>query len=119
MLSTDSRKILKFLKKHRPNEYSKPEIIDSVHIEHADKIIEQLRIDDYLQLYMDTRDDKVVAVYTISDIGMAALEERRRSAHYPHALDRSHHHLHTCIAITIRDTTIAAILIALENQSGL
>ena len=39
MLSTDSRKILKFLKKHRPNEYSKPEIIDSVHIEHADKII--------------------------------------------------------------------------------
>ena len=76
MLSTDSRKILKFLKKHRPNEYSKPEIIDSVHIEHADKIIEQLRIDDYLQLYMDTRDDKVVAVYTISDIGMAALEER-------------------------------------------
>ena len=77
MLSTDSRKILKFLKKHRPNEYSKPEIIDSVHIEHADKIIEQLRIDDYLQLYMDTRDDKVVAVYTISDIGMAALQERR------------------------------------------
>lgn len=107
MLSTDSRKILKFLKKHRPNEYSKHEIIDSVHIEHADKIIEQLRIDDYLQLYMDTRDDKVVAVYTISDIGMAALEERRELI-----FDR----------LITRTLSIAAIIIsilALLSQLGI
>lgn len=85
----------------------KAEIIDSVHIEHADKIIEQLRIDDYLQLYMDTRDDKVVAVYTISDIGMAALEERRELI-----FDR----------LITRTLSIAAIIIsilALLSQLGI
>ena len=107
MLGTDSRKILKFLKKHHPNEYSKSEIVDSVRIEYADKIIEQLRIDDYLQLSMDTRDDKVVAVYTISDLGMAALEERRELI-----FDR----------LITRTLSIAAIIIsilALLSQLGI
>ena len=70
---------------------------------------------------MDTRDDKAVAVYMISDLGMAALKNGRAYLRSPitRTLDLSHHHLHTCIAITIRDTTIAAMLIAWENQSGL
>ena len=92
---TSSQRILK-ARDHRFRPY-----------EHADKIIEQLRIDDYLQLYMDTRDDKVVAVYTISDIGMAALEERRELI-----FDR----------LITRTLSIAAIIIsilALLSQLGI
>jgi len=56
---------------------------------------------------MDTRDDKVVAVYTISDIGMAALEERRELI-----FDR----------LITRTLSIAAIIIsilALLSQLGI
>ena len=77
MLNANSRKILKFLKKHRSNEYSKSEIMKLVHAEHIDETVEQLRIDDYIQRHTSIRDDNIVAVYTISDLGMAALEERR------------------------------------------
>lgn len=77
MLNANSRKVLNFLKKHRPNYYTQYEIAELSGAEHAVETVADLQKGDYLRRNMDLRDGNVVAVYAISDAGMSVLEERR------------------------------------------